>query len=316
MTNQPTQIFDGNAESGINLAIQNLRNNLLIGLPTETVYGLAALASSRLAIAKIFKVKERPTNHPLILHLANYADLDKWTVNVPEYARTLCNAIWPGPLTVILQRSKNVCDEITGFRETVAVRVPNHRVALKLLRELDDGLVAPSANRFGKVSPTTAQHVVDDLGSDVSLVLDGGVCSVGVESTILDCTLSTPQILRYGAVTTEQIKSICEIDIDLSTGESRASGMLEKHYAPKCRVELAETSDLAQTIFNSLIQNGLTASVLDYSSDVVFYAQELYASLRLADSLNIDVVVAVMPPNYGLGVAIRDRLTKASTATH
>ena len=316
MSDHAPQIQDGRLTSSIDLAIRYLNDDLLIGLPTETVYGLAALASRPKAIAKIFQVKARPTNHPLILHLANYRQLEKWAKNVPSYVEILCEKFWPGPLTVVLQRTTRVCDEITGARETVAIRIPNNQVALTLLKKLDDGLVAPSANRFGKVSPTSAKHVVDDLGDDVSLVLDGGDCEIGVESTILDCTRSMPQILRSGAITKDVLESVAKISIALSDGESRASGMLEKHYAPNCRVELVETTADAERRSSELVSENQQVQILDFFGDAVSYANQLYARLRQADQSGTDVVIAVMPINAGLGEAIRDRLIKASAATN
>ena len=315
MSDHAPQIQDGRLTPSIDLAIRYLNDDLLIGLPTETVYGLAALASRPKAIAKIFQVKARPTNHPLILHLANYRQLEKWAHDVPSYVQVLCEKFWPGPLTVVLQRTTKVCDEITGARETVAIRIPNNQVALTLLRKLDDGLVAPSANRFGKVSPTSAKHVVDDLGNEVSLVLDGGDCEIGVESTILDCTRTMPQILRSGAITKDELESVAKISIALSDGESRASGMLEKHYAPNCRVELVETTADAERRSSELASENQKVQILDFFGDAVSYANQLYARLRQADQSGIDVIIAVMPINAGLGEAIRDRLTKASAAS-
>ena len=316
MSDQTSQIQDGRLTVSIDLAVKYLKDDLLIGLPTETVYGLAALASRPKAIAKIFQVKARPTNHPLILHLANYRQLEKWARNIPAYVEVLCDNFWPGPLTVVLQRTERVCDAITGARETVAIRVPNNQVALTLLKKLDDGLVAPSANRFGKVSPTSAKHVVDDLGDEVALVLDGGNSEIGVESTILDCTRSMPQILRLGAITKDELESVAKISIALSDGESRASGMLEKHYAPNCRVELVETAADAKRRQSELVAENQKVQILDFLGDVVSYANQLYARLRQADQSGIDVVIAVIPMNVGLGEAIRDRLTKASAATN
>jgi L-threonylcarbamoyladenylate synthase len=316
MSDQTSQIQDGRLTVSIDLAVKYLKDDLLIGLPTETVYGLAALASRPKAIAKIFQVKARPTNHPLILHLANYRQLEKWARNIPAYVEVLCDNFWPGPLTIVLQRTERVCDAITGARETVAIRVPNNQVALTLLKKLDDGLVAPSANRFGKVSPTSAKHVVDDLGDEVALVLDGGNSEIGVESTILDCTRSSPQILRLGAITKDELESVAKISIALSDGESRASGMLEKHYAPNCRVELVETAADAKRRQSELVSENQKVQILDFLGDVVSYANQLYARLRQADQSGIDVVIAVIPINVGLGEAIRDRLTKASAATN
>ncbi len=315
MPEHDTQIQDGRLSASIDLAVRYLRDDLLIGLPTETVYGLAALASRPKAISKIFQVKARPTDHPLILHLASYRQLEKWAQNVPSYVEVLCEKFWPGPLTIVLQRTPQVCDEITGARETVAIRVPNHQVALALLNRIDDGLVAPSANRFGKVSPTSAKHVVDDLGDQVALVLDGGVCDIGVESTILDCTRSSPQILRHGAISKDELESAANISINLSDGESRASGMLEKHYAPNCRLELVETTADAKRRAAELVSEDQKIEILDFFGDLIVYANQLYARLRQADQSGVDVIIAVMPINTGLGEAIRDRLTKASAAS-
>ena len=315
MPEHDTQIQDGRLSASIDLAVRYLRDDLLIGLPTETVYGLAALASRPKAISKIFQVKARPTDHPLILHLASYRQLEKWAQNVPSYVEVLCEKFWPGALTIVLQRTPQVCDEITGARETVAIRVPNHQVALALLNRIDDGLVAPSANRFGKVSPTSAKHVVDDLGDQVALVLDGGVCDIGVESTILDCTRSSPQILRHGAISKDELESAANISINLSDGESRASGMLEKHYAPNCRLELVETTADAKRRAAELVSEDQKIEILDFFGDLIVYANQLYARLRQADKSGVDVIIAVMPINTGLGEAIRDRLTKASAAS-
>ena len=314
MQNNASRILDGNLATSIDLAVANLRNDLLIGLPTETVYGLAALASHPKAIYKIFQVKARPTNHPLILHIADYRQLEKWAKDIPQFARNICMHFWPGPLTVILMRTENVCDEITGNRETVAIRIPNHKVALSLLNSLNDGLVAPSANRFGKVSPTSAKHVIDDLGDDVSLVLDGGTCEIGVESTIIDCSSSRPQILRSGAISIIELEEIGKIKIAQSDGISRASGMLEKHYAPNCRVELVDSSKQALQRFDEISDQGLTAEIIDFQDDLEMYAKQLYARLRQADDRNIHTVLAVMPSKGGLGDAIRDRLIKAAAA--
>ena len=315
MPDHDIQIQDGRLSASIDLAVRYLRDDLLIGLPTETVYGLAALASRPKAISKIFQVKARPTDHPLILHLASYRQLEKWAQNVPSYVEVLCEKFWPGPLTIVLQRTPQVCDEITGARETVAIRVPKHQVALALLNRIDDGLVAPSANRFGKVSPTSAKHVVDDLGDQVALVLDGGVCDIGVESTILDCTRSSPQILRHGAISKDELESAANISINLSDGESRASGMLEKHYAPNCRLELVETTADAKRRAAELVSEDQKIEILDFFGDLIVYANQLYARLRQADKSGVDVIIAVMPINTGLGEAIRDRLTKASAAS-
>ena len=307
-----SNILNGSKSSSIEAAVSALRDDELVAIPTETVYGLAARASSRTAVNKIFKVKGRPSNHPLILHIAKISDLEKWTKDLPNVARTLVDHYWPGPLTIVVQRNEKVCDEITGGRNTVAIRCPDHKIATELLNRLDDAIVAPSANRFGKVSPTTAEHVAADLGDDVKIILDGGECAIGLESTIIDCTTTPPQLLRVGAITVEQIKTECLITVVSASGESRASGMLDKHYAPECEIELFNNRMQAETRRSELSQLGTTSEILDFGDDLALYARSLYARLRDADKRNIDVVIAVKPPSTGIGSAINERLKKAA----
>ena len=232
--------------------------------------------------------------------------------NISDSARALTTNFWPGPLTVVVKRNSSVSDLITGNRDTVAIRCPAHSVTTALLAVLDDAIVAPSANRFGKVSPTNARHVLSDLGDDIDLILDGGDCKIGLESTIIDCTTEPPQLLRAGALTVEQIKAVCGIDIADAQGESRAPGMLEKHYAPKCRVELVETHIKALDRKNALDKLNVSNTILYYGDDLELYAKSLYAQFRQADASNIDVVIAVVPPMRGIGAAICERLKKAS----
>ncbi|MFM8664416.1 MAG: L-threonylcarbamoyladenylate synthase, partial [Acidimicrobiaceae bacterium] len=241
MSTSESNILNGADSSAIDTAVRALKSDSLVAIPTETVYGLAARASSPNAVKKIFTIKGRPTEHPLILHIAKSQDLNLWSSELSNEAHALAEKYWPGPLTLIVSRNSKVCDEITGGRETVAIRCPSHPITTELLIRLDDAIVAPSANRFGKVSPTSARHVAEDFGNDVNVILDGGECSIGVESTIVDCTTNPPQILRAGAITAEQIEIDCSIAVASASGESRASGMLEKHYAPNCTVELATT---------------------------------------------------------------------------
>ena len=293
-----------------------LRSGELVAIPTETVYGLAAIASRTDAVQKIYSVKKRPTSHPLILHIAKTADLAKWAVNVSKSAKILTTKYWPGPLTVIVERSDLVSDAITGGRSTVAIRCPNHSVALALLTELGDAVVAPSANRFGKVSPTSAEHVVRDLGGDVAIVLDGGECEIGLESTIVDCTVDPPQLLRAGAITAEQIMTDCKIAVTSASGESRAPGMLDKHYAPNCKVIIAKNRDEAESIKNQHEVSGKSVEIIDYGNDLKTYAHNLYARLRQADLRQTDAVIAVMAPEHDLGVAINERLQKAANSSN
>jgi len=308
------KVLDPATTNAIEQCVVALKRSQLVAIPTETVYGLAALATDKVAIRRIYAVKSRPSSHPLILHIANPADLDYWATNVSRDARDLVDAFWPGPLTIVVNRTDSVCDEITGARDTVAIRCPSHKLTRELLLQLGSAIVAPSANKFGKVSPTRAQHVVDDLGDEIDLILDGGECDVGLESTVIDCTTNPPQLLRAGAVSIEQIKDACNIAVSDASGESRAPGMLDKHYAPNCRVVLVADADEADRRRHELLTQGIRARVLDYSADLEKYAHRLYDSLRKADDDKIDVVIAVLAPSSGLGAAINDRLYKAANS--
>ena len=308
------RILDGNNESEIDECVKALRAGSVIGIPTETVYGLAAIATNSSAINLVFTTKERPTSHPLILHIADVSMLDDWATNISSEARALCKKFWPGPLTLILHKSDKVLTEVTGGRDTVAIRCPNHSVTTKLLKKLNDAVVAPSANKFGKVSPTTAKHVVNDLGSDISIVLDGGDCSIGLESTIIDCTTTPPQLLRTGAITAEQILRECNITVVSASGESRAPGMLEKHYAPVCRVVLVSSSQEGLIEAQRYVADGFKVRLLDLTEDLDKFARLLYSSLRTADKDGINVAIVVRAPMKGIGFAINERLEKAANS--
>ena len=308
------RILDGNNESEIDECVKALRAGSVIGIPTETVYGLAAIATNSSAINLVFTTKERPTSHPLILHIADVSMLDDWATNISSEARALCKKFWPGPLTLILHKSDKVLTEVTGGRDTVAIRCPNHSVTTKLLKKLNDAVVAPSANKFGKVSPTTAKHVVNDLGSDISIVLDGGDCSIGLESTIIDCTTTPPQLLRTGAITAEHILRECNITVVAASGESRAPGMLEKHYAPVCRVVLVSSSQEGLIEAQRYVADGFKVRLLDLTEDLDMFARLLYSSLRTADKDGITVAIVVRAPMKGIGFAINERLEKAANS--
>ena len=314
MSRNKSNILNGADSSSIDIAVRALQRDLLVAIPTETVYGLAARASSPSAVKKIFVVKGRPIGHPLILHVANKQDLSLWSQELSTNARLLAEKYWPGPLTIIVKRNDKVCDEITGGRDTVAIRCPNHPVATELLIRLTDAIVAPSANHFGKVSPTSARHVAEDFGDEISVILDGGECSIGVESTIIDCTTEPPQILRAGAISADQIRRECNITIASATGDSRASGMLEKHYAPNCTVELVDDRKDADVRLNQLNGDGRSSEIIDFGDDLQMFAHELYARLRDADKRLIDVVITVKPPMSGIGIAINERLEKAANS--
>ncbi|MGD9702552.1 MAG: L-threonylcarbamoyladenylate synthase [Acidimicrobiia bacterium] len=294
-------------------AVTVLRHGGLVAFPTETVYGLGADATNEFAVRRVFRVKGRPEGHPLIVHLADDDELGGWVRHITEPARLLAAACWPGPLTLLLERSARVLPEITGGRATVGVRVPAHPVAQQLLRAFGSGIAAPSANRFGHVSPTTAEHVRDDLGTDVDLVLDGGPSVVGVESTIVDCTTDPPQVLRPGAITALEITRILDgVAPGSPGGPSRAPGMLESHYAPRCRVVLAESHAQASELAAAEARRGFRTELLDPRIAVADYARNLYSWLRSADDRGIEVLVAVLPAPEGLGFAVRDRLLKAA----
>lgn len=294
--------------SSIERALEILRNGGLVAIPTETVYGLAGDASNEAAVRRIFEAKGRPADHPLIVHVAAAEQLAGWAATVPTAAAVLADTCWPGPLTLLVPRAVHVLSVVTGGRDTVGIRVPAHPLTTELLTRFGGGLAAPSANRFGKVSPTTAAHVIADLGSRVDYVLDGGACPVGVESTIVDCSVEPPQILRPGGISSEEISELLNGALAAADGPSRASGMLVSHYAPSARVVLADTVGEATAV----AARTPGAWILDHSDDLITYARNLYADLRSADERGVQTIVAVMPAAQGLGHAIRDRLTKAA----
>lgn len=289
-------------------ALEVLHGGGLVALPTETVYGLAADASNEAAVRRIFAAKGRPADHPLIVHVDAASRLTHWASSIPTPAAVLADACWPGPLTLLVPRAAHVLDVVTGGRPTVGVRVPAHPMATALLERFDGGLAAPSANRFGKVSPTTAQHVVADLGDAVDYVLDGGPCPIGVESTIVDCTTTPPQILRPGGIPSEDVVALLSGAVGDAAGPSRTSGMLASHYAPQATVLLVDSRQQA----DELVASHPGSVLIDHGDDLVGHAQHLYAELRQADLLGASTIVAVVPPARGLGHAIRDRLFKAS----
>jgi len=293
-------------------AVEVIRSGGLVAIPTETVYGLAADATNENAVRRLFEVKARPSTHPVIVHISSADELDQWAQRVDRPARILTEAAWPGPLTVVVPRAASVLDAVTGGLRTVGIRVPAHPMTLELLRRVGVGLAAPSANRFGSVSPTTADHVLADLGNyldpERDAILDGGPCPVGVESTIVDCTTEPPQILRSGGIAPEDVSELLHGPIANAVGPARASGMLASHYAPSCSVKLVEDADDAI----ALRAGSPNSEILDLTGDLVVYARELYTHLRTADQNGIKTLIAVLPPAEGLGHAIRDRLTKAA----
>ena len=296
----------------VNQACLVLQQGGIVGIPTETVYGLAAVALNEAAVGRVFEAKARPRSHPLIIHLSPSDDVNRWG-ELNETAQLLASAVWPGPLTLLVPRTSLVPDWVTGGRNTVALRIPAHDMTIALLDALGDAVVAPSANRFGQVSPTSATHVINDLGDSVDLVLDGGQCAIGIESTIVECTSSSVQILRPGKITAIEIANITGLTISALDGPSRAPGMLLAHYAPKAKVELCNSFAEAEERRNQHTTDGVPVQILHHE-DMVTYALSLYDDLRAADLNDIHVVVAVLPPDEGLGIAIRDRLVKAAAS--
>jgi L-threonylcarbamoyladenylate synthase len=297
-------------------AIRCLARGGLVAIPTETVYGLGADADNASAVARIFAVKGRPTGHPLIVHISGAGQLADWATAIPPAADVLAATCWPGPLTVLLPRAARVLDAVTGGRDSVGLRAPAHPLTQELLIGSGRGIAAPSANPFGRVSPTTAGHVLADLGEHLDpamdVILDGGPSPIGVESTIVDCTTDPPQLLRPGGIPREDIERLLDVGLQPAGGPSRAPGMLAAHYSPAATVELAADRRHAEEILARLERDGLRVAVIDYSDDLVAYARGLYQSLRDADSAGADRVVAVLPSPHGLGHAIRDRLQKAA----
>ena len=310
-------------------AAANLLAGNLVAFPTETVYGLGADACNADAVARIYAAKGRPADHPLIVHVASMDPLGDWAYDVPGYAISLARDFWPGPMTLIVNRSELAGDFVTGGQNTVGVRVPDHPVALGLLeafaRAGGKGVAAPSANRFGNVSPTTAQAVADELGdylSDSDQIVDGGACDVGVESTIIDCTGDAPRILRPGAITAEMIEESTGLNVGVSASASgasireeeiRVSGSLESHYAPAATVVL-DQSPIAGQGFIAMSDVATPDGVVRLAAPTTHeeFARVLYSALRAADEKGLKSVVVTQPVGDGIAIAIRDRLKRSA----
>jgi L-threonylcarbamoyladenylate synthase len=296
----------------------------LVAFPTETVYGLGADATNKDAIARIYKVKGRPIGHPLIVHISSLANLDKWARDIPEYAVNLARAFWPGPMTLILPRTKFAKDFITGGQDDIGLRIPSHTVALELLKEFEAqgglGVAAPSANRFGALSPTTAKDVQEELSEylePVDLILDGGSSLVGVESTIINCTQNIPEILRPGAITSDMIDDLLGISVVSGPqnldNQIKAPGLLESHYAPSAKIFLTGTPKPGDGfIALAAIKTPKAAIRLARPVTNKEYAQILYQALRLADSKKIERVFVIPPEGSDIAVAINDRLNRSA----
>jgi L-threonylcarbamoyladenylate synthase len=314
-------IISNCAADAIKDAATALINGDLVAFPTETVYGLGADAANQSAVKKIYQVKDRPADHPLIVHISNLQYLDRWARQIPEYAIKLARNFWPGPLTLILPRTELAKDFITGGQDNVGIRVPDQTLALALLVEFERqggmGVAAPSANRFGKVSPTTAAAVESELAAYLGSndqILDGGPCEIGVESTIIDCTTNTPIILRPGAITSEMIFTTTGIEPgQISKVDTKASGLLESHYAPSAKVILDQIpmpKDGFIALSNIKTPDGVIR--LATPKNNTEYAKLLYQALRSADEQQIKTVHAHLPTGDDIAAAIRDRLSKAA----
>ena len=307
----------------ISKAAAALQAGALVAFPTETVYGLGADATNESAVAHIYSVKGRPADHPLIVHIGQLSQLDEWAIDIPEYAIALARDYWPGPMTLILKRSTKAKDFITGGQDSVGIRIPANPIALALLREFTGGVAAPSANRFGAISPTTAQAVKDEIGEylnpEQDLILDGGPSLVGVESTIIECLEDLPRILRPGAITAEMVEETTGLTIEYSKSQTRASGLLDTHYAPKAKVFLLDPIDpvvacIAGVGFIAAANHPTPDGAIRLSSpnNDDEYARGFYEALREGDRKNLPAIYVIPPSGDGVAIAIRDRLQRAS----
>lgn len=310
------------SEINIAKAAQNLLKGNLVAFPTETVYGLGASATDDNAVCRIYEVKGRPKDHPLIVHISNISKVIVWVKEVPDYALDLATTFWPGPMTLILKRSEIAKDFVTGGQDTIGLRIPKNKIALNLLAQFENigglGIAAPSANRFGAVSPTSSLHVLQELGNylnESDIVLEGGGCEVGIESTIIDCTSESPRVLRPGAVTLEAINSVVESKNSIIKPKNKIkhSGILDSHYSPKAKV-LLNLAPQPGDGFIAMIGIETPAGVHRISAPISIkdFATKIYASLRSADELKLSRVIVITPPDIGIGIAINDRLKKAA----
>jgi L-threonylcarbamoyladenylate synthase len=326
-----TRISNAPGSVPIREAVAVLKRGGLVAFPTETVYGLGADASNPAAVARIYKVKGRPAGHPVIVHIGDAGQLERWAREVPEHARKLAARFWPGPLTLVLKRALGVGDYLTGGEDTIGLRMPNHPVALELLRQFggdDDGrrligVAAPSANKFGRISPTTAEHVRDDLGDEVDLILDGGPCEIGIESTIVDLSRERPVLLRPGRVGTGDIAATLGATPEpRDRSAPRAPGTLESHYAPRKplrlvagdRWERGAWQNRAVLCFRARPVGEKCAMWISASADPQRYARDLYSNLRALDASGCDEILVEEPPASAEWAAVRDRLARARSA--
>ena len=316
------QMISNCNHDNVKKAAKALKDGHLVAFPTETVYGLGADATNEKAVSQIYAVKGRPTDHPLIVHISSINQISKWAIDIPDYAIKLARDFWPGPMTLILKKSELAKDFITGGQENVGLRVPNQPLALAMLAEFESlggqGVAAPSANRFGAVSPTTSLAVSEELekylGSN-DLILDGGNCQIGIESTIINCTYITPTILRPGAITNEMIENSIGSKLNSNTldSEIKASGLLNKHYSPKARVRLNMLAKPGEGfIAMASISTPIGAVRLTSPTNNQEFAKVLYEALRDGDRFNLSEIKVIVPEGNGLANAIKDRLYKSA----
>ena len=306
-------------------AAKSLKNGNLVAFPTETVYGLGADATNENAVYKIYSIKRRPTNHPLIVHISSIDQLEKWAREIPEYAIDLAREFWPGPMTLILKRSSQAKDFITGGQDSVGLRIPDQPLALSLLSEFENiggiGIAAPSANRFGAVSPTYAQAVYEELGTNLAAtdqILDGGECRIGIESTIIDCTNNEPTILRSGSITKNHLAKKLNLTAKI-IGENQVqfSGNFKSHYSPKAKIMINKFPIKGEGLIalsTFATPEGVVRLCKPNDSDE--FANQLYKALRKADNLGITVISIFLPDRAGLGESIIDRINKAAYRTN
>ncbi len=323
-----TRRLVGDEPADIAHAVEILRTGGLVAIPTETVYGLGADAADNLAVARIFAAKGRPADHPLIVHIASADELPQWARDIPETAWALAAQFWPGPLTLILKRARGVAEAASGGLDTIGLRVPGHAVAQALLHAFGGGIAAPSANRFGRISPTCAEHVLAELDGRIDAVIDGGVCSVGLESTILDLSGPFPRVLRPGTITADILAAVIGTLDEAPSAESpRTPGSLEAHYAPATPLRLvpaheleAEAAGLAATGVIIVLARREPQSKVSYrwvrlSDDAVAYGHDLYARLREADAQGGTCILIESPPDGTEWMAVNDRLKRAAAGS-
>ena len=316
----PSQFLSHCTVDALKVAANLLKTGGLVAFPTETVYGLGADAENETAVARIYEVKGRPANHPLIVHIADWQQMGDWVSDIPDYAIDLARAYWPGPMTLILKRSELAKDFITGGQDSVGIRVPDRPIALQLLNEFSKiggkGIAAPSANRFGQVSPTTAEAVREEIGdflNDTDQIINDGPCAVGIESTIIDCTGENPRILRPGAITEAMITDATGLQVAQSDNSIRVSGSLDSHYAPVAKVILNGSAGYGDGfIALAEVPTPTGAIRLTAPQNNEAYAKELYAALRAGDAQGVEKIIVIPPAGDDIAVAIRDRLNRAA----